>query len=307
MVNSKRNAIPNFFVVGAPRCGTTALYEYLKIHSQIFMSSYKEPHYFATDLKPQTPWTKRMRKKENYLKLFSDVKEEIGIGEASVFYLYSKSAAKNIYKFNKSAKIIVCLRSPVDVMYSIYYQRLQGGQENATSFKEALKLEKERRKGKKIPRKTIVMRQTYCYKDIVSFSEQLKRYYARFGNSQIHVIIFEDFVNDLPRVYKEVLKFLEVDESFQPEFKKINAAIKVKNIGFQKVVANPPEMIKKLAGFSYPYSKYIYNLFQRLNTSKGINRPPLDKKLEKKLKKDLLSDVKKLSKLIGRDVTYWCK
>lgn len=88
------------------------------------------------------------------MKLFEEVKDEKVIGEASVYYLYSKKAAQNIYKYNPNSKILIMLRAPTEVMYSLFYQRLQGGYENVATFEEALSLEKQRKRGKKNSQKT---------------------------------------------------------------------------------------------------------------------------------------------------------
>ena len=67
---------PNFFIVGMPRSGTTAMYEYLKLHPDVYMSPYKAPHYFATDLAPSSPWAAKYRDKKTYLDLFRRVSDE---------------------------------------------------------------------------------------------------------------------------------------------------------------------------------------------------------------------------------------
>ena len=108
--------IPNFFIVGAPKCGTTALCEYLKYHPNVFMSTPKEPHYFAEDFERY----RHVKTEDKYLALFGDCNDRhLMIGEASVFYLRSTRAVSLIRDFNPDAKIIVMLRNPVDMVYSL--------------------------------------------------------------------------------------------------------------------------------------------------------------------------------------------
>src|SRR3972149_11450918 len=116
--------IPNFFIVGAPKCGTTAMYTYLKQHPEVFMSDLKELHFFGTDHHRinYTPYTK-----EQYLSFFDGAGDKRRIGEASTSYLYSERAAVEIKEFNPFARIIIMLRNPVDVMYAYHHTNLSGG------------------------------------------------------------------------------------------------------------------------------------------------------------------------------------
>ena len=124
---------PNFFLVGAPRCGTTSMYAYLRSHPQIFMpETAKEPHYFAPE---ESLWYgKRIDDLETYLALFTGARDAVRIGEASTHYLASPSAANSIYAFNPQARILIMLRSPVDLLYSLYYHRRQTGKERHATF-----------------------------------------------------------------------------------------------------------------------------------------------------------------------------
>ncbi|MFQ5518600.1 MAG: sulfotransferase, partial [Mariprofundus sp.] len=137
---------PDFFIVGAPKCGTTAMYTYLQAHPDIFMSEVKEPYYFCSDL-----GFHRFRNEQEYLKLFSVASPQQRIGEASTWYLYSSQAAAAIHAFNTDARIIVMLRNPVDMMYSLYSHFLYIGSEETDSFEAALAAEEERKHGNCIP------------------------------------------------------------------------------------------------------------------------------------------------------------
>jgi len=109
---------PDLFIVGAPRSGTTALYEYLRSHPDIFMCTPKEPNYFSFDMnRPRAANTE-----EEYLRLFKNAHEKVA-GEASVWYLYSKVAIAEIMRFNPDAKIIAMVRSPIDWFRSWHAHR----------------------------------------------------------------------------------------------------------------------------------------------------------------------------------------
>ncbi len=141
---------PNFFIVGAPKSGTTALSDYLRDHPNIFFSEPKEPHYFAQDFEKYR-LTKTL---EEYLSLFDEsTPNHLAIGEGSVFYLFSSVALKKIYEFDPQAKIIVMLRNPVDLVYSFHSQQLFSADEDEQSFEKAWRLQGVRQQGKHIPRK----------------------------------------------------------------------------------------------------------------------------------------------------------
>ena len=113
-------ARPDFFIVGAPKCGTTALYEYLRQHPAVFMPFHKEPLFFGDDL------TRRYGRLtlHDYMRLFKDAKPGQRVGEASAWYLYSRSAAAEIKAYAPDAQIIVMVRNPVDMMYAEHSQVL---------------------------------------------------------------------------------------------------------------------------------------------------------------------------------------
>ena len=132
---------PNFFIVGAPKCGTTALHEYLQHHPDAYLPYYKEPHYFGADLVGSRFLQFRNKPKRKYLKLFRDVRGEARIGESSPWYLASNAAAAEIHRYDPEAKIIIMLRNPIDMMYSMWSQFRYSGNEQIEFFEEALAAE----------------------------------------------------------------------------------------------------------------------------------------------------------------------
>ena len=126
---------PNLFIIGAPKCGTTSIYSFLKQHPEIYMPDFKEPHYFGSDLNKKKGVY--IDTEEEYLSLFIESKNEIFIGEASTYYLYSNLAPMEIFKFNPDSKIIIALRNPIDLIYSLHSQYFFSGNENVLDF-EAL-------------------------------------------------------------------------------------------------------------------------------------------------------------------------
>lgn len=303
----KNKVKPTFFIVGAPRSGTTAMYEYLRPHPEVFMAPYKEPHYFATDLKAPNPWLGRFRDRKNYLELFEGANKEKQTGEASVLYLFSKTAARNIKKFNPDAKIVILLRSPLKMVYSLYYQLFFAGEEHSPTLEKALSAEKERKRGIwRTPKSTLAMKEFFYYRELTKYGKQVKQYYDVFDKDQIHVIIFEDLAKDTAKVYKRLLSFLGLNQGFKPEFKIINASQLVNNKMFKQLI---PKLVLLTSILGYRVSMILrpaYFWLER-SLSKKAKRPKVDPKLAVQLNKEFLPEVRKLSKIIGRDVTFWCK
>lgn len=297
----ERNNIrkPDFFIVGAPKSGTTAMQTYLQEHTNIFMPEMKEIHHFADDLlKPNDPFLDR----DKYLSLFKNAKENQLIGETSVFYLLSENAARNIKSFCTDAKIIIMLRNPMDVMYSLHSQLVFNGEEDIENFEEALAAESLRKRGVKLPKRTRIYKK-HLYTEVVKFSEQVKRYFDLFGRENVHVIIYDDFKKDTAKVYKDTLKFLGIDSNFQPEFKIINPNKKVRSKMLQKILIDPPSLALIL--IPKEYRETIVKTLMRLNTQ-YMPRPSMSPELRKQLQKKFESEIEQLSNLLGRDLTYWC-
>src|SRR5919106_4688265 len=107
---------PDFFIVGAPKCGTTSLASYLDAHPQIFMSPVKEPKYFFFD----APELRVIDRLESYQRLFARAEPDQLCGEASTAYLFSKAAVPAILEANPAAKIIAMVRNPLEMVVSYH-------------------------------------------------------------------------------------------------------------------------------------------------------------------------------------------
>src|SRR5882757_7658017 len=139
---------PDFFIVGAPKCGTTALYRCLEAHPEIFVPERKELHHFGTDLYSPT----YVRQLDEYLSLFAAAGDAKRVGEASVWYLFSKRAATEINAFNPQASVIIMLRNPVEMLHSLHSQHLYNGTEEISDFATALNAEGDRKMGRCLPK-----------------------------------------------------------------------------------------------------------------------------------------------------------
>ena len=296
---------PNFFIIGAPKCGTTALSEYLKTHPNIYMSTPKELFYFADDF----PAYQEAKTEAEYLKkFFSNIlPRHQAVGEASALYLYSSVALKNLYQFDPNAKIIVMLRNPVDVVYSYHSQLLYDGDENEPDFERAWKLQSVRKKGENIS--------NFCreprllqYAEFGKLGRQIEHLLGIFPPENIHIIWFEDFSNSTQLAYEKVLNFLEVPSDNRTEFERFNANKIHKSSLLGKVTQKPPKFLIDAA----MKTKQIMGISRWgvMDTIRSFNSEPTSRKaLSADFKAELIAefttDIQKLSCLLDKDLSHW--
>jgi Sulfotransferase domain len=202
--------LPNFIIVGAPKAGTTSLYAYLNQHPQVYMSPIKEPGYFA----PEYGLQNYLSRWEGYLTLYHGVQEETAIGEATVCYLLSRTAAQNIAARVPHAKIIISLRNPVDRAFSQYLEMLTVGA-TRKSFREEIDANLRCRPDAngsfeyQWPRRPFLVFGRY--------HDQIKRYFNAFPRAQIHVMYYEDLQRAPARAVADLFAFLGLDPSYLPD------------------------------------------------------------------------------------------
>lgn len=299
---------PGFFIVGAPKCGTTALYAWLKQHPDVFLPEGKEPHFFGKDL----TWRHRdtltpEAALERYLELFRDAGPARAVGEASTMYLYSREAADEIFQFNPEARIVVMLRNPVDQMYSFHSERLYGQNEDIVDFVEALKAEDERKHGERIPALARLVEGCF-YRDVARYSNQVERYLDVFGADRVHVIVHDDMRKDPEGVFRGVARFLEIDESFVPEFVEVNGNKVPRFPALQRLLRNRNSGWRTALRRALPpgLRKRIFRSVGRANTL-DVTRRKMDPALRGELQHEFEFDVRRLSALIGRDLSHWVR
>lgn len=289
----------DFFCVGAAKSGTTALHYFLLRHPEIYMPLKKEIHHFANDiLKEDDYWLDS----DAYYKLFKPAKQNQIIGETSVFYLLSDESADNIIKHNPNAKIIIMLRNPVEVIYSLHSQLVFNGEEDISDFKKAIETEPERKKGRMLPVNTRIIKK-HLYTEVVRFSEQVERFIKIFPEKNIKIILFEDFKQNTLKIVQETYDFLQIDKSYKPKLKIHNANKKIKCRKLQKATTI---LTNKFL------SKFIKedNLERFRNFVININsieekRKPLDFDTKQYLINKLKPEILKLEKLLKRDLKDW--
>jgi sulfotransferase family protein len=293
---------PDFFIVGAPKSGTTAMYEYLRGHPELFLPSTKEYRFFGTDLDIRD---RPERKLEDFLALFDGAGSATRVGSAYVWYLYSKTAAAEIHAFSPRAQIVVMLRCPADMLYSLHSEHLSNGNEDLSTFEDALAAEPARHAGQRIPRRAHLP-QGLFYSEVARYAEQLERYFRVFGRERVHVMIYDDFARDTEGSYRDTLSFLGVSQRFVPQFPVVNPNKRVRSEAVRHFLARPPELPRRIIRAAVPklIRRAAYERAQRLNTSLHA-RPDLSEATRERVNDLYRTEVELLSQLLRRDLAYW--
>jgi len=220
--------LPEFFIVGHPKSGTTALWEALRAHPGIFMPAMKEPVFFATELPRRAHRYLAPATLDQYLSLFDGAAPGQRVGEASASYLWSRAAAAGIAELQPDARIIAILREPASFLHSFHLQLLQSHNESEKDFARALALEDERRAGRRLPPRSS-WPQLLLYSEQVRYVEQLRRYHERFGRERVLVLIYDDFRKDNRGSVAEVLRFLDVAPEGPIEIGHANPSVRMRS------------------------------------------------------------------------------
>ena len=294
---------PNFFILGAPKCGTTSLAAWLAEHPNIFISPIKEPNFFNTDLNKHviSDW-------QQYLKLYNKATDEhIAVGEASTTYLYSREAARNIENSYPGSRYIVMVRNPVEMAYALHEQEVFAGHENILDFKRAWEMSPERRKGLMAPSSCTEPR-WLDYQKVSALGEQLERLYNYIPKERILVLLLDDIKINPQSEYKKVLEFLGVPIIEKESYQIYNPSKRARWVGLSRFISVTEKyayVIKRKFGISH-IPTGILSYIKNLNRE-NRPRPVLSQEFKKLLIDYYKEDIIKLERLINRDLSFWFK
>jgi hypothetical protein len=287
----------NLFIVGAPKCGTTAWYEYLRSHPDIFMPDLKEPGFFALDL----PNWRGIRTDEEYSRLFADRGAAKVLGEASGIYLISETAAQAIRNYNPAAKILIFLREQEEFLPSFHNLNLWEFAEDVADFETAWRLS-GRRPRNRIP--TGVDPRVLDYVAVGRFSEQVSRYLDAFGANQVRVFWFRDWVADPRSTYLDILRFLELEDDGRSDFGQINPGVTFRPRWLVRFLRAPPpgarsivRMLKRVTGLRQSTQDRIVKKAVQLLTAPGY-RKEISPQLREEIRRYYADDNRRLNELL---------
>ena len=305
-MEANTDARPNLFLVGAAKCGTTSLYEYLRQHPQIFFPSssdvkvnwrFKEPAFFCPDLLPPEL---SVRDEQDYLALYAGSGNYPWRGEASTYYLYSKVAPERIKAFSPQARILILLRPPLDQMRSNYNHMMRSDREDIADFHAAVSASDDRRMGRRMPPRGI--RAWLDYTGNAKYAPHVQRWLDTFGRDRVKVLLLEDLIKRPAETYREVLAFLGVDQDFLPEFRVHNEAPPRGVLERFITAAYQQPALKRVASTLFPYSvrRQFISGVRKVDNARAKPDP---RDLE--LRATFRPEVQQLATLIGRDLSHW--
>jgi hypothetical protein len=297
--------VPDFFIVGHHKSGTTALYEMLRSHPQIFMPDLKEPLFFARELHPGLmPDDPQPDTLEEYLALFAPASDGQLTGEASPSYLRSQTAASRIAEVAPDARIIAILREPASFLRSMHLELLKDHVETEKDFRRALEREQGERDVKPV---------LWYGADRIEYAEQLRRYHAAFPAEHVLVLIYDDFRADNDGTLRQVLRFLGVDENAPIDQTEANPTIFVRAPGTYHFLRSLYLGHGRAARVLKPAIKALTTKQLRHTGLREVRRralyadpPPADDQLMRDLRRRFKPQVEELSRYLGRDlVRLW--
>ena len=286
---------PNFFIIGAPKTGTTAMAQYLSDHPAVFMATPKEPHHYNSDHTHGG-----FKDPEAYAALFESADSET-VGEASVFYLYSQVAVSRIETECPNARYIVMLRNPIEMAPALYEQHVFSGYETCPSFKLAWDLQEARQKGTTLPPPGTDV-QMLLYSQICQIGKQLQRLYEHVSPERVHIIFNNDFRANPRRVWRELQDFLDLTYDGRDNFPVVNAAKKRRSPNLQRAKEAAVSVRRSLG---IPPLKT--GLLRRLETwnLRERTRTALSAEMHEMLLEEFRKDIELLSKLTNTDLSEW--
>ena len=299
---------PNFFIIGAPKCGTTSLASYLSDHPEVCFSVPKEPGFWCDDLgvEPHAFCFKSLGK---YLEIFgaADPKKHNVIAEGSTSYLRSRNAVKRILEYSPTAKFIVMLRNPVDVAYAYHMEQIFTGLERETDFGRAWQLQDEREyaydNGQLSPNCDSLL-----YRRIAALGTQLKRAVELVPVGRIKVVLLDELKDDPRKVYADILEFLNISPYERSDFTPLNVSHAQRIPYLSRFVLNPPDLTRPLVDYiRLGLLKRDYKFVKWLKAQLNVQRPRVE--MPDSLRAELASYYKNeivlLQQITGKDLSSW--
>lgn len=293
--------LPNFLIIGTGKAGTTSLYHYLQQHPQIYMSPIKEPKFFGFGeyhpviTSPQIPNYQITTSLAEYKALFAAATNETALGEASTYYLSLEKAAQRIYHYLPHVKLIAILRQPVERAYSHFLMNIRNGTE-PYNFLLAWQKDQQRRTSHWVP--------GYSYRYPGYYAAHLQRYLAVFPRQQLLIFLYEDWQNNPQAVLQRIFRFLQVDETFEPNLQTKYNVGRAPKSPFLHALLTRPNGIRRILHQLFPITirQHIGTYIMKKNL---YSLPKLDIQLRQQLTEVYIEDIKQLQQIVGRDLSHW--
>ena len=289
--------IPNLFIIGAMKCGTTSLHTYLGTHPQIFMSDPKEPFFFSRE----SNWSKGDK---SYVKLFAKGRDAVIRGEASIEYAAApefSGVPQRIFKFNPEARFIYVMRDPIERTISHYWHRVRFHDEKRDML--------------------TAIRSYPLYLNVSHYAMQLRLYFDLFGSGRVYALTSEEMSRDPLKVTRNIFQWLGVDSSFQPPNLQRRLNVTPQYVRKEEIPGLSPAPSRMARGWEV--AKDLLPMRLRLLGSKMLHRAPVELPVEQApgtgidrisvsvdavaefLRPIQLEQTQTLNTMLGRQFTEW--
>ena len=310
------------FIVGAPRCGTTTLSQFLKDHPAVRFSKIKEPHFFARhDLRTFDDRGLQATVERNYLTRFFGGEPRGRVGaDGSVSYLYRPERLEPVLRLWPESRFIIGLRNPLTMLPSLHRRLVYIGDENLPSFEEAWRAVPQRAAGRRIPR-NCADPSFLRYDEAARFGTYVERLFEVVGRERCLPVIFDDLARDPDAQYRRMLDFCGLEFMPRSEFRAHRKGSAVRVHWLQRLLKRPPKAVRHyVVGDQFPLReqrsegaftrgarKAILGARERLLKWNRTPAPPepLAPGLRRELGRHLHDEIERLSRLLGRDLTHW--
>ena len=292
--------LPNLLIVGAAKCGTTSLHNYLKQHPDIFMSKQKEPHFLINSDIGEDRIHKAITVLEDYEDLFKTDSIYKYKGESSVMYLaFPEFSIKNIKKYlDPDVKIIIMLRNPVERAFAGYLHNLRYNPSENLSFEEAF----EKSEARYYKERDITPDTRYLH--VGNYYSQVESFMSMF-NDNVLVIMYEDYVNNIDLCLANVFDFLDIDKISVDTSRRHMVGGWIFKRKFLRNLLIPKNNFKSLIKSFLPNKKIRKAIKQKIMNMITVENPSISKDMHKKLTEYYRKDIDNLSKLLNKELNSW--
>jgi len=298
-VTAASATLPNFFIIGAPKCGTTSLYRYLEQHPQVFFPLNKEPKFFCDDILYAEGLAVYAQRH------YHDARGHAAIGDASPHYLYYDKAARRIRDDlpDTNHRFLVILRDPVARAYSHYWNMVYEGFETLP-FEQALAEEPQRIRSQDFATRAVI---NAHYVSCGLYAQQLQRWLDVFDESRFLILFQDELVNQPQQLMERVFDFLGLSSVTVDTNTMHNPSGLARSVGLQRWLRRPSRLRQLVKPFT-PYSLRFRVATQLAKLNKQtVSYPPLDEKTAARLRERFAPDIEQLKRITGQDLSSWCK
>ena len=292
--------LPNLLIVGAAKCGTTSLHNYLKQHPDIFMSKQKEPHFLINSDIGEDRIHKAITVLEDYEDMFKTDSIYKYKGESSVMYLaFPEFSIKNIKKYlDPDVKIIIMLRNPVERAFAGYLHNLRYNPSENLSFEEVF----EKSEARYYQERDITPDTRYLH--VGNYYSQVESFMSMF-NDNVLVIMYEDYVNNIDLCLANVFDFLDIDKISVDTSRRHMVGGWIFKRKFLRNLLIPKNNFKSLIKSFLPNKKIRKAIKQKIMNMSTVESPSISKDMHKKLTEYYRKDIDNLSKLLNKELNCW--